>query len=236
MGTEFQNKCEECLNCSNIDEIEFKKNNSNNNKKLKSARNILRKNNDNDLTFLDNNTEKSVLIITNPKLYEKMLKGEKLHLILEPLTSFSNNNLIIIIQKLFSEIEQIKKDEKNSVCIFYEKIYNDIINKGIIDNMIKIDLGFYTKVKFNLIYVIEIITEIYHYFIYHVSDGLSPYNLHYWDFVKDTVNYMKEKIKDLNDTLEETYNFIYENKLKNPNHMVNIHITTNDFNLQMDQE
>ena len=47
---------------------------------------------------------------------------------------------------------------------------------------------------------------------------------------------MKEKIKDLNDTLEETYNFIYENKLKNPNHMVNIHITTNDFNLQMDQE
>ena len=67
MGTEFQNKCEECLNCSNIDEIEFKKNNSNNNKKLKSARNILGKNKDNDLTFLDNNTEKSVLIITNPK-------------------------------------------------------------------------------------------------------------------------------------------------------------------------
>ena len=235
MGAEFQNKCEECMNCSNVDEVEFKKNNSYNNTKLKSARINQHKNHDKDLTFLDNNTEKAVLILTNSKLYEKMLKGEKLHSILEPLTSFSNNNLIIIIQKLFSEIEQIKKDEKNSVCIFYEKIYNDIINKEIIDNLIKYDLGFYTKVKFNLIYIIEIITEIYHYFIYHISDGINPYNLHYWDFVKDTVNYIKEKIKDLNDTLVETYNFIYENKLKNPNNTVNIHITTNEFNLQMDQ-
>ena len=240
MGT-IQENCEECLNCSNVDNAEFKKENIDNLKfglspKINNKRiepNLIY---DKDLMFIENSIDKAVLIITNPKLYEKMLKGEKLHLILEPLTSFSNNNLFIIIQKLFSEIEQIKKGEKNSVCIFYEKIYNDINNKGIIDNMIKIDLGFYTKVKFNLIYVIEIITEIYHYFIYHVSDGLSPYNLHYWDFVKDTVNYMKEKIKDLNDTLEETYNFIYENKLKNPNHMVNIHITTNDFNLQMDQE
>ena len=160
MGAEFQNKCEECINCSNVDEVEFKKNNSYNNTKLKSARINQHKNHDKDLTFLDNNTEKAVLILTNSKLYEKMLKGEKLHSILEPLTSFSNNNLIIIIQKLFSEIEQIKKDEKNSVCIFYEKIYNDIINKEIIDNLIKYDLGFYTKVKFNLIYIIEIITII----------------------------------------------------------------------------
>ena len=232
MGAEFQNKCEECMNCSNIDEIEFKKNNSNN---LKSARIPQQKNYDNDLTFLENNTEKAVLIITNPKLYEKMLKGEKLHLILEPLISFTNNNLFIIINKLLYEIEQIKKDNKNTVCIFYERAYGDIINKGIIDNMIKFDLGFYTKVKFSLIYIIEIITEIYHYFIYHISDGISPYNKHYWDFVKDTVNNMKEKIKDLSDSLEETYNFINENKLKNPNHAINIHITTNDFNLQMDQ-
>ena len=232
MGTEFQNKCEECMNCSNIDEIEFKKNNSNN---LKSARIPQQKNYDNDLTFLENNTEKAVLIITNPKLYEKMLKGEKLHIILEPLISFTNNNLFIIINKLFYEIEQIKKDDKNTVCIFYERAYGDIINKGIIDNMIKFDLGFYTKVKFSLIYIIEIITEIYHYFIYHISDGISPYNKHYWDFVKDTVNYMKEKIKDLSHSLEETYNFINENKLKNPNHVINIHITTNDLNLQMDQ-
>ena len=232
MGIEFQKKCEECMNCSNIDEIEFKKNNSNN---LKSARIPQQKNYDNDLTFLENNTEKAVLIITNPKLYEKMLKDEKLHIILEPLISFTNNNLFIIINKLFYEIEQIKKDDKNTVCIFYERAYGDIINKGIIDNMIKFDLGFYTKVKFSLIYIIEIITEIYHYFIYHISDGISPYNKHYWDFVKDTVNYMKEKIKDLSESLEETYNFINENKLKNPNHAINIHITTNDFNLQMDQ-
>ena len=101
--------------------------------------------------------------------------------------------------------------------------------------MIRYDLGFYTKVKFNLIYVIEIITEIYHYFKYHNSNGMSPYNIHYWEFVKNTVIYMNEKIKDLQKTLEETYNFIYENKIKNINQSLNIHITTNNFNIQMEQ-
>ena len=240
MGTDLQKKCEECMNCSNVEGVEFKKNNYDNLKSglspnLNPARIVLKKNLENDSIFLDNNTEKAVLIITNSKLYEKMLKGEKLHLILEPLISFSNNNLFIIIQKLFLEIAYLKKDEKNNVCIFFEKIYNDIINKGIIDNMLKYDLGFYTKVKFNLIYIIEILAEIFHYFKYHISDGINPYNIHYWDFVKNTVNYMKEKIKDLNDTLLETYNFIYENKLKNTNHALNIYITTNDFKVQMDQ-
>ena len=238
MGT-IQENCEECLNCSNVDNAEFKKENIDNLKfglspKINNKRiepNLIY---DKDLMFIENSIDKAVLIITNPKLYEKMLKGEKLHYILEPLTSFSNNNLFGIIKNLFIKIEELK-NEKNSVYLNFQKIYKDLVNKGIIENMSRFDLGFFTKVKFNLIYVIEIITEIYHYFKYHISDGMSPYNIHFWEFVKNTVVYMNEKIKDMQKTLEETYNFIYENKIKNINNSVNIHITTNNFNVQMDQ-
>ena len=235
----IQENCEECLNCSNVDNAEFKKENIDNlkfglspkiyNKRIES--NIIY---DKDLMFIENSIDKAVLIITNPKLYEKMLKGEKLHYILEPLTSFSNNNLFGIIKNLFIKIEELK-NEKNSVYLNFEKVYKDLVNKGIIENMSRFDLGFFTKVKFNLIYIIEIITEIYHYFKYHISDGMSPYNIHFWEFVKNTVVYINEKIKDMQKTLEETYNFIYENKIKNINNSVNIHITTNNFNVQMDQ-
>ena len=238
MGT-IQENCEDCLNCSNVDNAEFKKENIDNlkiglspklyNKRIESS--IVY---DKDLMFIENSIDKAVLIITNPKLYEKMLKGEKLHYILEPLTSFSNNSLFGIIKNLFMKIEELK-NEKNSVYLNFEKVYKDLVNKGIIENMSRFDLGFFTKVKFNLIYVIEIITEIYHYFKYHISDGMSPYNIHFWEFVKNTVVYMNEKLKDLQKTLEETYNFIYENKIKNINNSVNIHITTNNFNVQMDQ-
>ena len=238
MGT-IQENCEECLNCSNVDNAEFKKENIDNLKfglspKINNKRiepNLIY---DKGLMFIENSIDKAILIITNPKLYEKMLKGEKLHYILEPLTSFSNNNLFGIIKNLFIKIEELK-NEKNSVYLNFEKVYKDLINKGIIENMSRFDLGFFTKVKFNLIYIIEIITEIYHYFKYHISDGMSPYNIHFWEFVKNTVVYINEKIKDMQKTLEETYNFIYENKIKNINNSVNIHITTNNFNVQMDQ-
>ena len=239
MGT-IQEQCEECFNCSNMDEIEFKKEHIDNlklglspkvNTNISESNKIYEK----DLAFIENSIDKAVLIITNPKLYEKMLKGEKLHYILEPLTSFSNNHLFGIIKNLLIKIEEFKNSEKNSVYLNFEKVYKDLINKGIIENIIRYDLGFFTKVKFNLIYVIEIITEIYHYFKYHNSNGMSPYNIHYWEFVKNTVVYINEKIKDMQKTLEETYNFIYENKIKNINNSVNIHITTNNFNVQMDQ-
>ena len=88
MGT-IQENCEECLNCSNVDNAEFKKENIDNlkfglspkinNKRIESS--IVY---DKDLMFIENSIDKAVLIITNPKLYEKMLKGEKLHYILEP--------------------------------------------------------------------------------------------------------------------------------------------------------
>ena len=238
MGT-IQEQCEECFNCSNLEEIEFKKEHIDNLKlglspKVNTNSSESNKIYEKDLAFIENSIDKAVLIITNPKLYEKMLKGEKLHYILEPLTSFSNNNLFGIIKNLFIKIEELK-NEKNSVYLNFEKVYKDLINKGIIENMSRFDLGFFTKVKFNLIYIIEIITEIYHYFKYHISDGMSPYNIHFWEFVKNTVVYINEKIKDMQKTLEETYNFIYENKIKNINNSVNIHITTNNFNVQMDQ-
>ena len=38
-----------------------------------------------------------------------MLNGEKLHLILEPLTNFNNKNLYEIIRELFIKISELKK-------------------------------------------------------------------------------------------------------------------------------
>ena len=237
MGAEVQQKCEECLNCSNANDIEFKKD-ENNNPNYDISKNLRSKGlrpYENDMTFIENDIAKAVTIIINPKIYEKMLNGEKLHLILEPLTNFNNKNLYEIIRELFIKISELKKNENNSVFLYYEKIYKDLYNKGIINNLINFDLGFFTNIKFKLIYVIEIITEIFHYFKYHLSDGFHPYNIHYWENIKNTVNYMKEKINDFNQCLNEINNFIYENKSKNINHGLNIHITTNNFNMQFEQ-
>ena len=235
----IQQKCEECLEYSIPEEKEFNKEHYDNLKldlssNINSRKIALNKNEENNQFFIENSIEKAVLAIINPKLYEKMLKGEKIHSILEPLTTFSNNNLFRIIKELLFKIEELKRNEKNKVYLNFEKVYKELINKGIIDNMNSLDLGFFTNVKFNLIYIIEIITEIYHYFKFHISDGIPPYNIHLWEFVKNTAIYMNEKIKDFQHTLEETHNFI-KNKLKNSNKSVNIHITTNDFLFQIEQ-
>ena len=103
MGAEVQQKCEECLNCSNANDIEFKKD-ENNNPNFDLSKNLRSKGlrpYENDMTFIENDIAKAVTIIINPKIYEKMLNGEKLHLILEPLTNFNNKNLYEIIRELF---------------------------------------------------------------------------------------------------------------------------------------
>ena len=138
MGAEVQQKCEECLNCSNANDIEFKKD-ENNNTNFDLSKNLRSKGlrpYENDMTFIENDIAKAVTIIINPKIYEKMLNGEKLHLILEPLTNFNNKNLYEIIRELFIKISELKKNENNSVFLYYEKIYKDLYNKGIINNLI----------------------------------------------------------------------------------------------------
>ena len=98
MGCELQRECKECCRCNNVVDTELKKDHRNN-----ILRGIPNKNNgestlqsvqNDNLSFMDNNAYVASSIITNPKIYQKMNKGERLHQILEPLTSFLNKSLL----------------------------------------------------------------------------------------------------------------------------------------------
>ena len=240
MGSELQKECEECYNFDEKGETEIKKGCSN---ILKNPQNVNGGDTINDikvkhdLSFVDNNPYIATLIITNPKIYEKMNKGERLHQIIEPLTSFFNKNLFETLNQLLNKIIELQKSSsfKNNVYALFEKTYRDLINSKVIDNLMKSDLGYFSKIKFNLLYVIEIIAELYHYFNYHLSNENVPYNINYWEYVKNPVSYMKEKIYDFKKVIEDMNNFIIDVKTKNLNHSVDIHITSSNFNIQMEQ-
>lgn len=239
MGSEIQNELEECCRFSE-EETEIKKNNSNFLKGTKKINGGVLSNNieiKKELTFIDNNSYVATLIITDPKIYEKMNKGERLHQILEPLISFLNKNLFEIINQLLIKIIELHKNYtiKNNVYVLFENTYKNLINNQIIDNISKSDLGYYSKIKYNLLHSIEIIVELYHYFNYHIRNENVPYNINYWENIKNTVSFMKEKIQDFQQCIEYINNFILENKPKNLNHSVDIHITASNFNIQLEQ-
>ena len=239
MGSEIQKECEECCTFDEREITNLKKENLNilkNAKKINGG-NVINEPQINELTFVDNNSYTATLIITNPKIYEKMNKGERLHQIIEPLISFSNKNLFEILNNLLNKIIELQKNLsfKNNVYVLFEKTYRDLINNKVIDNMIKSDLGYYSKIKFNLLYTIEIIAELFHYFNFHLSNENAPYNINYWEYVKNPVSYMKEKIYDFRKCIEDMNKFIIETKTKNLNHSVDIHITSSNFNIQMEQ-
>ena len=166
-----------------------------------------------------------------------MNKGERLHQILEPLTSFINKNLLELVNLLLIKITDLNNHSsiKNAVYNLFEKNYKELISCKIIDNLASSDLGYFTKIKFNLIYIIEIIAELYHYFSYQLNNGKEPYNVFYWDYIKNHISYMKEKVNDLLKCIKDMNNFIVENKSKNMNNSVDIHITATNFNIQMEQ-
>jgi hypothetical protein len=240
MGSEIQKECQDCCNFEENQETEAKNERS---VILKSAKKInggeFEKESlaENNLTFIDNNVYIATQIITNPKFYQKMIKGERIHQILEPLTSFLNKNLFEIVNKLLFKITELYKGSspKNNVYVLFEKTYKDLINRKIIENLSNSNMGYFTKIKFNLLFAIEIIAELYHYFNYHFSNEREPYNINYWEYIKNPVSYMKDKILDLQKILENISNFIVNNRLQNLNHSINIHINTSKFDIQMEQ-
>jgi len=238
MGSDIEKECSDCCtyNCSEEKEISKAQ-------MIKSVSETsngmsLRKGHlTNDIIFTNNNPYSASLIITNPKIYERMLKNERLHQIIEPLASFTNKNLFEIVYQLLLKVDELQRNsnKKNSVYILFEKIYKELVNGKIIDNMSKAELGYFTKIKYNLLYIIEIIAEIYHYFGYQISQGREPYNIYYWEYIKNPSSYMKERIMDFKKIIEDINNFITENKLKNLNKSIDIHITTNNFSITMEQ-
>ena len=239
MGSDIEKECQDCCNynCSEEQELMKSKAQVLSASEISNGISLKKKPSANNITFNNNNPYSASLIITNPQIYERMLKNERLHQIIEPLTSFTNKNLFEIVYQLLMKVVELQRNSnnKNSVYILFEKIYKDLVNGKIIDNMSKADLGYFTKIKYNLLYIIEIIAEIYHYFGYHISQGKEPYNINYWEYIKNPSTYIKEKIVDLKKSIEDINNFITENKLKNLNKSIDIHITTDNFNIIMEQ-
>ena len=240
MGSDIEKECKDCCNFNCSEEQEINKSKAQMLKSVSETSNgisLKKRPSANGITFSNNNPYSASLIITNPQIYERMLKNERLHQIIEPLTSFTNKNLFEIVYQLLMKVVELQRNsnKKNSVYILFENIYKDLVNGKIIDNMSKSDLGYFTKIKYNLLYIIEITAEIYHYFGYHISQGKEPYNINYWEYIKNPSTYIKEKIVDLKKSIEDINNFITENKLKNLNKAIDIHITTNNFNIIMEQ-
>ena len=239
MGSDIEKECQDCcnFNCSEEQELMKSKAQVLSASEISNGISLKKKPSANDITFNNNNPYSASLIITNPKIYERMLKNERLHQIIEPLTSFTNKNLFEIVYQLLMKVVELQRNsnKQNSVYILFEKIYKELVNGKIIDNMSKANLGYFSKIKYNLLYIIEIIAEIYHYFGYQISQGREPYNIYYWEYIKDPSTYMKEKIIDLKKSIEDINNFITDNKLKNLNKSIDIHITSTNFNITMEQ-
>lgn len=190
------------------------------------------------LLFPDNSPSTIVTTLTSPLIYEKMIGNERLHQILEPLTSLTNKVLFEIMSLLLLNVRNLyfgATPYYNDVYNYFTDCLSELENKKIIDDLNRSDLGFYTKVKYHLLYVIELLVELYQYFRYQRSNGKEPYNEFFWDNIKDHSAYMKAKIIDIQKVIEDISNFMVENKLKGTSECVDIHITTNKFNVSIAQ-
>ena len=98
--------------------------------------------------------------LINPQIYEKMINGERLHNILEPLTYYNNNILYELLFSISVKIKQVFKDsffdEKEvinllKICI---KTFEDLYNEGIIED-IRANIEEDSRIKYNLMVSIQ---------------------------------------------------------------------------------
>ena len=118
--------------------------------------------------------------LINFPIYDKMIKGERLHNILEPLISYSNNILFELLLSI----------------------------------LIKINIEEDSRIKYNLLDVIESVVELFHFFKFKILNEQEPYNKCYWEKYKDYINYMEQKINEIKNGIINIYLSLGDNKLK----------------------
>ena len=157
--------------------------------------------------------------LINFPIYDKMIKGERLHNILEPLISYSNNILFELLLSILIKIKDVFKEgffDENSVIDLYNKfirIFQELNNKNIFDD-IKINIEEDSRIKYNLLDVIESVVELFHFFKFKILNEQEPYNKCYWEKYKDYINYMEQKINEIKNGIINIYLSIGDNKLK----------------------
>ena len=159
-------------------------------------------------------------VLISEQFYEKLIKGERLHNLLEFLYSYKNNILFCLLQIILIKIKNIfnettitienptKQIHKNFV-----KIYLDLLADNILIEM-RQNIEEDSRIKYNLIDVIESCTEIYHFFCFKIFKQKKPYNNCYWDKYKDYYIYMVQKINEIKNGINNINLSIGDNKLK----------------------
>jgi len=157
-------------------------------------------------------------LISN-QLYIKMINGERLHNILEPLTSYTNNILFDLILAILVKIREIyniefcDESEVNDLHQHFVKVYQELNNKNVLDD-IKNNIEEDTRLKYNLLDIIEACVELYHFFKYKIYNGKEPYDKFYWEQYKNCNDFMKSKINGLKKGLNNINLSLGDNKLK----------------------
>ena len=153
------------------------------------------------------------------QIYEKMIKGERLHNILEPLTFYDNNILFELLLTILAKIKDIFKGaffDENAVINLhknYIKIVQDLSNNNILEE-IKLNIEEDSRLKYILLDVIESVVELFHFFKYKILSEQEPYNKCYWDQYKDCINYMEQKLNEIKSGIINMNLSLGDNKLK----------------------
>lgn len=153
------------------------------------------------------------------QLYNKMINGERLHNILEPLTSYNNNILYELILAILIKIRDIynnefyDESEVGDLHQHFVKVYQELNNKNILDD-IKNNIEEGSRLKYNLLDIIETCVELYHFFKYKIYNGKEPYGKFYWEQYKNCIDFMKSKINEIKNGLNNINLSLGDNKLK----------------------
>ena len=153
------------------------------------------------------------------QLYNKMINGERLHNILEPLTSYNNNILYELILAILIKIRDIynnefyDESEVGDLHQHFVKVYQELNNKNILDD-IKNNIEEGSRLKYNLLDIIETCVELYHFFKYKIYNGKEPYDKFYWEQYKNCIDFMKSKINEIKNGLNNINLSLGDNKLK----------------------
>ena len=165
-----------------------------------------------DITILLNN-------LTNTQLYEKIINGERLHNILEPLACYSNDLLYSLLQSLLNKTMEIFKenffDEWDVIGLYrnFVKINQELNEKNILDD-IKINIEEDSRLKYNLMDIIGTCVELFHFFKYKILNEQEPYNKCYWEQYKDCIYYMQQKLHEIKNGIININLSLGDNKLK----------------------
>jgi hypothetical protein len=157
--------------------------------------------------------------LTNSQLYEKIINGERLHNILEPLACYNNNILYDLLLSLLNKITDIFKEnffeEWNVISLYrnFVKIFQELNEKNILDD-IKLNIEEDSRLKYNLMDIMGSCVELFHFFKYKILNDQEPYNKCYWEQYKDCINYMQQKINEIRNGIININLSLGDNKLK----------------------